>query len=56
MLLDVRCPECNKLIGKMKQNMFFKKKQKVNNSDFYPYCSRCKKNIDLVNNKLIDLK
>lgn len=48
MLLDVRCPECNKLIGKMKQ--------KVNNSDFYPYCSRCKKNIDLANNKLIDLK
>lgn len=37
MVKEIRCPECNKIIGKMEEEGTMKK--------VYLYCKRCKKEI-----------
>lgn len=38
MIIEIRCPKCNKLVAK--------REEKASSNNIYFYCSRCKENFE----------
>lgn len=45
MIVDIRCPECGKLVAK--------KEKEASSSHIYFYCTRCKKNFEFEDSALV---
>ncbi len=45
MIVDIRCPECGKLIAK--------KEKEASSANIYFYCSRCKNNFEFKDSALV---
>lgn len=45
MLVNIRCPKCNKLVAK--------KEKEASSRDIYFYCTRCKKNFEFDDSALV---
>lgn len=45
MIIDIRCPECGKLVAK--------KKETASSTDIYFYCTRCKENFEFKDSALV---
>lgn len=45
MIVDIRCPECGKLVAK--------KEEEASSANIYFYCNRCKENFEFDNSALV---
>ena len=48
MVIDIRCPKCDKLVAKKEKN--------ASSQDIYFYCTRCKKNFEFEDSVLVTNK
>lgn len=45
MIVDIRCPKCDKLVAK--------KEEKASSKNIYFYCTRCKENFECKDSTLV---
>lgn len=45
MIVDIRCPKCDKLVAK--------KEEKASSTNIYFYCTRCKENFEIEDSTLV---